>query len=143
MSVGLKVYKIMTDITDHNLLNQPLKVGFLLNVSEKWMGGLNYMKNLLYALKLIEHKDIKPLLFVSKKINKNIKSDFEELATVIEVSFLTPYSFKWLLWKGIKRITGSNILVELYLKKYKIVAFSHSDLIGLKKAKSLNRRCSV
>ena len=34
-----------------------IKVGFVGAVSKEWMGGLNYFKNLLFAIKKLNNKD--------------------------------------------------------------------------------------
>lgn len=115
-----------------------IRVGFLLNVTPNWMGGLNYMKNLLYAINTLKDKEIVPIMFVSKNMNPKLKEEFGELATMVEVSFMTPKSLTWWLWKITRKLFHSDFMVEIYTRKYKIDIYSHSGLIGLKKTKSIN-----
>jgi glycosyltransferase involved in cell wall biosynthesis len=137
-----------------------IRVGFLLNVSTNWMGGVNYMKNLLYAIntlkdKKIEHivdtasvgvisnkgknnKEIEPVVFISKKMDIKLKNEFSNIIKLVEVRFMTPKSLSWLVWKITRKLFHSDFMVEFYLRKYKIDVFSHSYLIGLKKAKTIN-----
>lgn len=44
-----------------------IKVGFIGTVSEEWMGGLNYFKNLLFAIKSLSNKELQVYVFVGKK----------------------------------------------------------------------------
>ena len=46
-----------------------IKVGFIGSVSKEWMGGLNYFKNLLFAINSIEEKELEVFVFVGKKID--------------------------------------------------------------------------
>ncbi len=48
-----------------------IKVGFIGAVSKEWMGGLNYFRNLLHSISLLENRKIKdksPLDFFSEKL---------------------------------------------------------------------------
>ena len=44
-----------------------IRVGFIGTLSKEWMGGLNYFKNLFFALDTYAGKDIKLIVFVGKK----------------------------------------------------------------------------
>lgn len=115
-----------------------IKVAFLLQVSESWMGGLNYMKNLLYAIHTSENKEIEPLIFVPKGKGREISKDFEQYGRIIEVPFLKKRTISWFLWKISRKLTNSDFMVEVFLSKYKIKVYSHSGLIGLKNSKTIN-----
>ena len=76
-----------------------IKVGFIGTVSEEWMGGLNYFKNLLFAIKSLSDKELQVYVFVGKKTDIKIKKMFNNYATVIEDSLFDRKSLKWFFMK--------------------------------------------
>ena len=115
-----------------------IKVGFIGSVSKEWMGGLNYFKNLLFAINSIEEKELEVFVFVGKKIDIKIKRIFQEYATVIEDSMFDRKSIKWFLSKIEQKIFKTNILLENILKKHSIQILSHAAITNLKNVKTIN-----
>ncbi|WP_462111252.1 glycosyltransferase family 4 protein [Campylobacter concisus] len=115
-----------------------IKVGFIGSVSKEWMGGLNYFKNLLFAINSIEEKELEVFVFVGKKIDIKIKRIFQEYATVIEDSMFDRKSIKWFLSKIEQKIFKTNILLENILKKHSIQILSHAAITNLKTIKTIN-----
>ncbi len=115
-----------------------VRVGFLGNVSKEWMGGVNYLKNLLYAISILPNGQIKPIVFVGKNTDAQIKKMFSQYAEVIETSVLERKSIAWFLWRTVKRLFKTDIVLEFILKKYKINVFSHANIIGLYGIKTLS-----
>ena len=115
-----------------------IKVGFIGSVSKEWMGGLNYFKNLLFAINSIEKKELEVFVFVGKKIDIETKRMFQEYATVIEDSVFDRKSIKWFLSKIERKIFKTNILLENILKKHNIQILSHAAITNLKNVKTIN-----
>ena len=115
-----------------------IKVGFIGSVSKEWMGGLNYFKNLLFAINSIEKKELEVFVFVGKKIDIETKRMFQEYATVIEDSVFDRKSIKWFLSKIERKIFKTNILLENILKKHNIQILSHASITNLKTIKTIN-----
>lgn len=115
-----------------------IKVGFIGSVSKEWMGGLNYFKNLLFAINSIEKKELEVFVFVGKKIDIETKRMFQEYATVIEDSLFDRKSIKWFLSKIEQKIFKTNILLENILKKHNIQILSHAAITNLKNVKTIN-----
>lgn len=115
-----------------------IKVGFIGSVSKEWMGGLNYFKNLLFAINSIEEKELEVFVFVGKKIDIKTKRMFQEYATVIEDSIFDRKSIKWFLGKIEQKIFKTNILLENILKKHSIQILSHAAITNLKTIKTIN-----
>lgn len=115
-----------------------IKVGFIGSVSKEWMGGLNYFKNLLFAINSIEEKELEMFVFVGKKIDIKTKRMFQEYATVIEDSIFDRKSIKWFLSKIGQKIFKTNILLENILKKHSIQILSHAAITNLKTIKTIN-----
>ena len=114
-----------------------IKVGFIGSVSKEWMGGLNYFKNLLFAINSIE-KELEVFVFVGKKIDIETKRMFQEYTTVIEDSIFDRKSIKWFLSKIEQKIFKTNILLENILKKHNIQILSHAAITNLKNVKTIN-----
>lgn len=115
-----------------------IKIGFLINVSNAWLGGVNYYRNLLYALNKVIENDIEVYLFLPKDTDQKLKDEFALYAKVIEIDFLSKYNLKRIVWKISEKITKSDFVMEFYLRNYKIDVYSHSGLVGLYKAKTIN-----
>ena len=115
-----------------------IKVGFIGSVSKEWIGGLNYFKNLLFAINSIEEKELEVFVFVGKKIDIKTKRMFQEYATVIEDSMFDRKSIKWFLSKIEQKIFKTNILLENILKKHSIQILSHAAITNLKTIKTIN-----
>ena len=115
-----------------------IKVGFIGSVSKEWMGGLNYFKNLLFAINSIEEKELEVFVFVGKKIDIETKRIFQEYANVIEDSMFDRKSIKWFLSKIEQKIFKTNILLENILKKHSIQILSHAAITNLKTIKTIN-----
>lgn len=115
-----------------------IKVGFIGCVSKEWMGGLNYFKNLLFAIDSVEKKELEVFVFVGKKIDIETKRMFQKYATVIEDSMFDRKSIKWFLGKIEQKIFKTNILLENILKKHSIQILSHAAIINLKTIKTIN-----
>lgn len=115
-----------------------IKVGFIGAVSKEWMGGLNYFKNLLHSISLLENKKIEPIVFVGIKTDEDIKAMFRKYATVIEHSIFDRKSLNWYLMKIEQKIFNTNFFLSNLLKKYNIKVLSHASIVNLYGIKSVN-----
>lgn len=115
-----------------------IKVGFIGAVSKEWMGGLNYFKNLLFAISKLENKEIKPVVFIGKKTDKKIKNMFNQYATVVEHRVFDRKSIDWFIWKVGYKLFGKHFIFEKLLQKHGIKVLSHASIIGLKSIKTIN-----
>lgn len=115
-----------------------IKVGFIGAVSKEWMGGLNYFKNLLFAIDTLKNKELEIFVFVGKKTDEDIKEMFRKYATVIEDRIFDRKSLKWFLMKLEQKIFKTNFLLENILKKYDIQVLSHSSITKFKNIKTIN-----
>jgi len=115
-----------------------IRVGFIGAVSTDWMGGLNYYKNLLYALAKRDDKSISPVVFVGKQTDSNIKEMFSEYAEVIEHSMFDKKSLLWYVWKIGYKYFKTSYLVNRICVEHNIDILSHSGMVGLKNVKTIN-----
>ncbi|MDP5200713.1 glycosyltransferase [Flavobacterium sp. DG2-3] len=116
-----------------------IKVGFLLNFPLEYKGGINYFKNLFYAVDKFCSDKVKVILFVPKGISKEYIEMFSPYARIVETTILKRKSFPWLLSKIGSRVFGYDIITYSLLSRNKINAVSHSDFVfPSKKIKTLN-----
>ena len=95
-----------------------IKVGFIGTTSREWMGGLNYLKNLLFALNQLDKKEIEIYVFVGKKTDLEIKKYFSQYATLVESSIFDKGSIMWFLSKIEQRVFSTNFLIHSSLLLY-------------------------
>jgi len=115
-----------------------IRIGFLRHYSEEWVGGVNYIKNLLCALHSLHDQTIQPIVFVSKETKPWIRESFSPYARIVETSLLDRNSLNWRIWQKTKQIFDSDIWVSIVLFKYKVNVFSHSNLYRTFFTKTLN-----
>tara|TARA_Y200000002_G_scaffold375221_1_gene377165 strand:- start:9652 stop:10797 length:1146 start_codon:yes stop_codon:yes gene_type:complete len=115
-----------------------IKVGFIGNISVEWMGGFNYLKNLLFALDKLDIADVEIFVFIGKKTDTKVKNMFKKYATVIEDSLFDRKSLKWFFSKIEKKIFKTNSLLENILKKHAVQILSHSFITKFKNIRTIN-----
>jgi glycosyltransferase involved in cell wall biosynthesis len=115
-----------------------IKVGFIGTVSKEWMGGLNYYRNLFFALDTLEEKKLQIFVFVGKKTDNEIKKMFTSYATVIEDSLFDQGSVKWYFAKIIQYFFNSSLIYANFFRKYSIQILSHTSLVNIKHTKIIN-----
>jgi len=107
-----------------------IRVAFLNLGSLEWAGGLHYLKNLLYALSLVENSAIEPIVFVGNKSPNELVKRITPYATVIRSSIFDHRSPTRIISRLITRISGSNLIINSLLLKHNIQIVSHSDITG-------------
>lgn len=113
------------------------KVGFILSFDEKWMGGINYFKNLFYALNKYEIDKLKIVLFTGKKTPSKYLNDFSSYAIIVRSSLFDRYSPLWLTRKLSIFLLRNDFVLSFYLKRKKVNIISHSPLSIAKGIKTL------
>jgi len=110
-----------------------IKVVFFPPGDKEWMGGVNYYKNLLFALSTLENKVIEPIVFVGSSADKDVKKIYSQYSQVIEHPIFDRKSLYWFADK----ITGGCFLEGL-LKKYQIDILSHIPVVKTAKWKTIS-----
>ena len=103
------------------------KVAFWYDRPQEYTGGLNYMRNLLFALSTLEDKKIKPYIFFGKRVDADVVRPFEVLATVVRSSILDRKSPAWFLHKILFRFFGSLLMVNIAIRRHGISIVSHAE----------------
>ena len=102
-----------------------LKVGFWFDVPANYSGGINYIKNILYALSLVNDEAVCPYIFFPNDIPQNIEEQFIPLATVVKTKIIQRGTVLWFLNKVLYKVFGSMILINALLKSHDIEVLSH------------------
>ncbi|WP_165372246.1 glycosyltransferase family 4 protein [Emticicia agri] len=108
-----------------------IKVAFtIIGGKSSWMGGINYLKNLLFALSQLEEHTLKPVLLVGKKVDEKLLKEFEGLAEIKQYSVFDRYSVKWFLDVILRDIFNLNPFINQIVVENNIKAISHSYIYG-------------
>jgi glycosyltransferase involved in cell wall biosynthesis len=104
-----------------------LRIGFFFNFTDSWMGGVNYIKNLLAAIFSLPRPAIEPFVFTDSVQAMRLITG---LATIVQ-PFVRPRP-RWLrLYDRCQReLSGSDQVARELSRKYKLNLVSHSGLFG-------------
>ena len=102
-----------------------IKVAFIGNYTKKWMGGVNYLGNLLYALSKLEDKKIEPIVFLGKQADAKILQKFEPYAEIVQDALFDKKSLKWSLSRLLEKFFNTTMMTTRILQKHNISAVSH------------------
>jgi glycosyltransferase involved in cell wall biosynthesis len=108
-----------------------IKVGFtIIGGKTGWMGGINYLKNLLFAISQSGDNKIQPILFVGKKVDKKLLDEFKGLALIQQESVFDRFSFDWFVDFILRDVFALNPIINRIIKKNDIQVLSHSFVYG-------------
>jgi len=102
-----------------------VKVAFWFDAPMEYSGGLNYIKNLLYALSLVNDGSVRPYMFFSADIPEKIEAQFSPYATVIRTKVLQRRTVPWFAHQLFYKVFGSMTRVNALLESYGIAVVSH------------------
>jgi glycosyltransferase involved in cell wall biosynthesis len=103
-----------------------INVAFLLNFPKEYKGGINYIKNLMYACSKVE-SSVNIFLFVPSEIEQEYITLFSPYATIVKTQLLNRKSVPWFIEKVIEKLFKKNIFLHSLFKQYKIDVVSHSN----------------
>jgi glycosyltransferase involved in cell wall biosynthesis len=108
-----------------------IRVAFLVDYPH-YIGGINYLNNLLEALASSGDESIIPYVFIGAKTSDSLKNTFRKNATIIESELFDRKSFSWLAQKLQYKIFGRLDLINKLMFEHRINVVSHSDVCGMK-----------
>jgi len=106
-----------------------IKVGIPLVKNSNWLGGYNYIINLLEALDQIPNPRLEIIVFGSREIKDKLSGQFKKI-TFINVSKNNPLGLLYWTTKFIGKYIGNNNLHELLLSYLGISVLAYSSPIG-------------
>lgn len=109
-----------------------LKVGFIINNSDnRWLGGINYITNLINALTSDPARTIQPVLFVPKNASEDFIAGLPDVE-VVRTDLVAGRSLSRIVGKAFERVFHSNPLMASLLRKHGVQLLSHSVKPGAK-----------
>ena len=109
-----------------------IRVGFLIDYTE-YVGGMNYIYNLIYAAKKADkNNEVEFVLFFGKNAERNIINRFEEYSTIIQTEFCDKKSLRWYLYKILFKFLNITYPISTLMGKNNIHILSHSSFYGKK-----------
>jgi len=104
-----------------------IRIGFLLNFPKEYKGGINYFKNLFYALSKVEKREFQIFLFLPDDIDKEYIEMFSPYVTIVITSLLKRGNPFWFADKVSGKLLNYMPFTIRLLKQYKIDIVSHSN----------------
>ncbi len=104
-----------------------IRVAFVLNdIGDRWLGGVNYYRNLFSALELIENRKIAPVVFLGAQASDSFARNFKS-AEIVRSTILDRKTPGWIVRKVASRFMPERRDPLLYalLRQYKIDVVSH------------------
>ena len=120
-------------------MNKKIRIGFVPPPTKDWMGGVNYYKNLFFALNTHASEECEIFVFVPEDADSEVLSLYEDkVSQIVRTSLFKRKSFYWFIHKIISKFLGSNYFFEKLFSKYKLDIVSHSAITNLKTIKCIN-----
>ncbi|MBC7488699.1 MAG: glycosyltransferase family 4 protein [Glaciimonas sp.] len=107
-------------------------VGFIFAFQdEKWLGGINYYKNLLRAISSLPDsgRKIEPIIFTGFNINSDFLAKLPPFK-IVRTRLLDRLHPAWIVRKIIQRTTGCDWLFEKILNIHGVQVLSHHESLG-------------
>lgn len=101
------------------------KVAFWFDAPIEYSGGLNYIKNLLYAVSLVNDGKFKPIVFFPSNMPDSVEAEFAQYAQVVRTGLLERRTTAWFFHRVLYRLFNSMLMPTLLMRSYKIDVVSH------------------
>lgn len=102
------------------------KVAFWFDAPIEYSGGLNYIKNLLYALSLVNNGQVQPYVFFPSDVPAAVEREFAAFATVVKTDLLKRGTLPWLIHRICYRAFGTMARATALLRAHGIDIVSHA-----------------
>ena len=105
------------------------RIAFLIE-NEHHFGGINYIKNLLFAIKMVGDLSIELYVFCGIKTSASIVEQFKKLASVVQSPYFDGQTLQWYHYTKLFEYTGLLYPINKLMKSYGIDIVSHSNIYG-------------
>ena len=107
-----------------------IRVGIVVSaVDRNWIGGLNYLANLVNAILAAPNRKVEPVLLVSDRTPDDIVVMFPKVET-IRSAIVREGTILRKVRKVFERGLGRDLIAEAFLRRHRIDVLSHSDQLG-------------
>lgn len=102
-----------------------IRIAFVVNVADNgWSGGVNYFRNLLWAIHNLQSKHISPILFVGSQTPSSLLKDFPPIE-VIRTQALDRKAPLWWVRGVFLKLLDRDVVLEKIFSKANIDIVSH------------------
>jgi glycosyltransferase involved in cell wall biosynthesis len=105
-----------------------MRVGIIVFGGNGWLGGRNYLRNLLVALHRQQDLFIEPVLLTGERAEERL-ADFPPIENVKSDLLDAPRAHQYLR-KGVTMMYGRDLHLESLLRRHRIDVLSHSGHLG-------------
>jgi len=107
-----------------------LRVGFVIDVDEAWLGGINYYRNLITAIYDDPQRRVDVVLIVGNKVNPSQLQGFPA-AEIVHSALIDRSGLPRRFRRRFLRLFGRDVLLQRLLSKHRIDVLSHyGDVVG-------------
>jgi glycosyltransferase involved in cell wall biosynthesis len=106
------------------------KVAFWIDFPVEYTGGINYIKNLLYAVSLVNDGQLEPYVFLGAHMSERDMAEFGRYATVVQTPLLRRKGLWWAFNRMLVKTMGWQILVKRELMRRSIHIISHASCVS-------------
>lgn len=106
------------------------RVGFWYDMGVVYSGGLNYFRNLLYAIKQVQQDDVEAIVFFGTDVDAATIAGFSKYATVVQTRVLERKTLPWLVHRVLYRAFGLQTMVNRVLRQHRIDVVSHASMVS-------------
>lgn len=106
-----------------------IRVAFIFQYNEGWLGGLNYFRNLVSAIAALQNPEVEPVIFAGGDIPEQQLTGLPK-AQLVRSRLLDPASFLWRMRMFLRRALTRDVLLEMLLRWHGVEVMSHSGVIG-------------
>jgi glycosyltransferase involved in cell wall biosynthesis len=101
-------------------------VGFWFDTPVGYTGGVNYIRNLLYAIHQVGDERVRPVIFFSADIPGDLEEDFARYATVVRTRLIQRKTVPWFIHKVLFRLFGVMPFATRLLRAHGVQVVSHA-----------------
>jgi glycosyltransferase involved in cell wall biosynthesis len=105
------------------------KVAFWFDRPQEYSGGLNYIKNLIYAISVANSGRLEIYVFLGHKVDQGVADEFVG-CHIVRTSMLDRFSIAWFANRLLVKFFGSQWCVTRVLRRYRIDLLSHAEHVG-------------
>ena len=102
-----------------------VSVGFWFDAPFDYAGGLNYLRNLLFALAQVNDGSVRPVIFFASNVPAKVEAQFTPLARVVKTKLLQRWTPEWFVERVANRLFGSMHLTTRLLLAEGVDVLSH------------------
>jgi glycosyltransferase involved in cell wall biosynthesis len=106
-----------------------IRVGFVFSYDGSWLGGINYLRNLLTAVYALPDRKIEPVILTGKNMPIERIAGFPPVE-IVRSHLFDRYTLPWTARKLWHRGFGRDAVLERFLVKQHIAVLSHAVQLG-------------